>query len=173
MKNCISCHREIAQDVNFCPHCGAKQPEQQVQETQQVQEEVSTAYQETRNKPPVIIIVLAILTICGSIFTIGRAVLYEFFGSVTNDDGIMIRAGIYVFASIGTIAGAIMMLLKKMKGLYVYTVCQVIYIAAATFAAVAHNSKENLASVIFVFFVAPSILFLIFYWIKDVRKHLT
>ncbi|WP_298427528.1 hypothetical protein [uncultured Kordia sp.] len=166
MRNCISCYQQITDDVNFCPHCGAKQSQLHTQE------EVRATHQETENKPVVIIIVLAILTICGSIFTIGRAVLYELVGSMANDDGIMIRAGIYVFASIGTIAGAIMMLLKKMNGLYLYTVCQIIYIIAATFAAIAHNSKENLASVIFVFFVAPSILFLIFYWIKDVRKHL-
>lgn len=167
MKNCIACHQSIPDDAKFCPHCGAKQPEETSQET------ITTAMsQDTGNKPVVIIIVLAILTICGSIFTIGRALLYELVGSMTSDIGIQTRAVIYVVASVGTIAGAIMMLLKKLSGLYVYTIFQVIYIITTVFAAMAHDTKENLSSVILFFFAAPSILFLVLYWLQDVRKHL-
>lgn len=168
MKNCIACNQEIENEVNFCPNCGEKQPQQI-----DIQEEATSAmHQDVGNKPVVIIIVLAILTICGSLFTIGRAFLYEMVGSIASDEGIQIRAGIYVLASIGTIIGAVMMLLKKLTGLYVYTACQILYIITTVFAAMAHNTKDNLASVILFFFAAPSILFLILYWLKDVRKHL-
>ncbi|WP_298512843.1 zinc ribbon domain-containing protein [uncultured Kordia sp.] len=166
MKNCIACNQPIAAEVKFCPHCGAKQPSQ----TANIP---NTAEQEAQAKPPTIIIILAVLTICGSLFGIGRALLYDLFGSATNDDSIRIRAIIYVVTSVGTILGAVFMLLKQRKGLYIYTVFQVIYIATVIYAASAHSHKdENLSSAMLVFFVVPAILFLILYWLKDIRKHL-
>jgi hypothetical protein len=167
MKICIVCHREIDDDVNFCPHCGAKQPSKKVEPITAMTQEVGE-----QDKPVAVLIILGVLTICGSLFTIGRAGLYDIFGDIAGDDGIRLRATIYILTSIGTMAGAIMMLLKKRSGLHLYTVCQVLYILTAFYAASVHNVKENLSSVILFFFVAPAILFLVFYWLKDVRKHL-
>jgi len=165
MKNYIAYNEPIADDVKFCTQCGTKQPIPNIQDT---------IAQEAQAKPPTIIVVLAVLTICGSLFGIGRALLYELFGSATSNDGIRIRAAIYVIASVGTIIGAAFMFLKQRKGLYIYTVFQFLYIITATFSAFVYSTKdENLSSVILTFFLVPAILFLIQYWLKDVRKHLT
>jgi hypothetical protein len=174
MKLCIVCHREIDDDVNFCPHCGARQPANNIKPLPPRSQERPIYNEQVRSdgQPVTVLIILAILTICGSLFTIWRATLYDIFGSATQDFGIQVRSTIYILTSFGTITGAIMMLLRKINGLYLYTFCQVLYIVTAIIASTQYDVNESLASTVLFFFVAPAILFLVFYWMEDVRKHL-
>ena len=125
--------------------------------------------------PATLLIVLCIFTIIGSMFTIGRGVLYEFVATLAEHD--YVRGWIYAVTGIGTLVGAIMMLSRKLDGLYVYTVAQVIYIIAVAVAALSYEQFDEevvtaLSSFVAALFIIPSIIFLILYWIDPVRKYL-
>ena len=62
--------------------------------------------------PATLLIVLCIFTIIGSMFTIGRGVLYELFADLADND--YVRGWIYAATGIGTLVGAVMMLLRKL-----------------------------------------------------------
>ncbi|WP_420574287.1 hypothetical protein [Kordia sp.] len=172
MKNCINCNHPIEETSHFCPNCGANQG-------------VKVVYVQNNNtnnnNKPVYLIVLCTLTICGSLFTIARALLYEFFAAITEDDGIATRGIIYIISSCGTIIGAVLMLARKLLGLYIYSVFQVIYIVTLGAAIYFYNNRfslkptnglEEFSGVIFFYFGLPAIVFLVLYWLKDARKHL-
>ena len=166
MKNCIACNTDIEEDAHFCPDCGANQG-------------VKIVYVEKHNKP-VTLIVLCVLTICGSLFTVLRALIYEFFAAIADDEGIAMRGIIYILTSAGTITGAILMLGKRLAGLYVYTISQVIYIVTIFVAAFSYTDKfsltpsgsRDLSTIIIFYFGIPSIIFLVVYWLSDIRKDL-
>ncbi|MDA9563117.1 hypothetical protein N9R81_00415 [Flavobacteriales bacterium] len=75
-----------------------------------------------------------------------------------------------------------MMLQKKLNGLYTYSFFQLIYIITVIVASFSYNdlfdsygdsnSDTLLATGIAMFFLLPSILFLILYWTNIARKHL-
>ena len=118
---------------------------------------------------------MCVLTIIGSVFTIGRAYLYE---TVSMMDGHSnyIRGWIYAGSAVGTLVGAIMMIQKKLNGLYIYSAFQGIYIITVLVASFSYSDKGNsaslLASGIAMFFLLPSILFLILYWTNMIKKQL-
>lgn len=154
--------------AHFCPECGTNQG-------------VKVVYVD-RNDKPVGLIVLCVLTICGSLFTIGRAIIYELFAAITEDDGIATRAFIYILTSAGTIIGAVLMIARKLIGLYVYTASQVIYIITLVVGIYIHNSGTSfipnnglaqMSGIMIFYFGLPAIIFLVVYWLKDIRKYLT
>lgn len=154
--------------AHFCPNCGANQG-------------VQVVYVEKNNSQPVFLIILCTLTICGSLFTIARSFLYELFAAMTDDEGIATRGIIYILSSFGTIIGAVIMLTKKLIGLYIYTICQVVYIITLGIAIYSYNTGfslkptnglEHLSGVMIAYFEIPAIIFLVLYWLKDIRKHL-
>ena len=71
-----------------------------------------------------------------------------------------------------------MMLGKKLKGLYVYTVSQVIYLGTVLMALsyyideIGDVTGEAFAIVVAMFFIAPSVLILALYWTNISKQHL-
>lgn len=149
------------QEINFCPNCG---------EDQRI---INTKDNAT------FLIVLCVLTIIGSIFTIGRAYLYEMISMMDNNSNYL-RGWVYAASGIGTLVGAIMMIKRSLKGLYIYTASQVIYIITVIIASFSYgdefgshgNEATLLASAIAMFFLLPSVVFLVLYWLKMNKKHL-
>ena len=164
MINCKRCNQQMDEETNFCPTCGE---DQRVAQTNQQKSNAT------------FLIVLCVLTIIGSIFTIGRAYLYEMV-SMMGGSSNYIRGWIYAGTAIGTLVGAVMMIQKKLKGLYIYSAFQIIYLITVIIASFSYgddfgsHGKEAtlLASGIAMFFLLPSALFLILYWTKMVKKHL-
>jgi ABC-type transport system involved in multi-copper enzyme maturation permease subunit len=90
----------------------------------------------------------------------------------------MIRGSLYLLTSIGTIIGAVIMLNKKILGLYVYTVSQVIYLITIFFALSYYVREigdflgEEFAILVAMFFVVPSVAILAMYWTQLAKQHL-
>lgn len=169
MINCKRCNQEMADTTNYCPTCGEDQRDGAV-----TQQKSNSTF----------LLVLCILTIVGSLFTIGRAYIYELV-SMIDDSHFYYRGYIYMGTSVGTLVGAIMMLNKKLMGLYVYTIFQVIYIITVIVASgsygdafdgssIEHGSNpfDGLAVFIALVFLVPSIAFLVMYWTNMIKKHL-
>ena len=157
MKSCIACNAEIEEGFNFCKICGSNQ---------------NAPQNNVIKKDSALITVLCILTIIGSLFGILRGWLYELVSTVGHND--YFRGWIYIFANIGTLVGAILMLKRKKSGLNLYTVFQSIYILTVIYATIVYEVSdfEGLAIVLSMFFLIPSIVFLILYWKKMNTKHL-
>lgn len=149
MKSCIACNAEIEEGFNFCKICGSNQKAHQ---------------NDLIKNKGMFLTVLCVLTIIGSIFGIARGWLYELVSTVGNDD--YFRGWIYIFANIGTLAGAILMLKRKKTGLHLYTVFQSVYILTVIYATIIYEVSdfEGLAIVLSMFFLIPSIIFVILYW---------
>jgi drug/metabolite transporter superfamily protein YnfA len=159
----------MEEEINFCPRCGEDQRANNVN-----QQKSNASF----------LIALCVFTIIGSVFTIGRAYLYEMV-SMMGEGSNYFRGWIYAGSAIGTLVGAIMMLQRKLKGLYVYSAFQGIYIITVLVASFSYsdtfdsfdggngNEASLLASGIAMFFLLPSILFLILYWTNMIKKHLT
>jgi hypothetical protein len=166
MTNCKRCNGQMDEEINFCPVCGEDQRANNVN-----QHKSNASF----------LIVLCVLTIIGSVFTIGRAYLYEMV-SMMDGHSNYIRGWVYAGSAVGTLAGAIMMIQKKLNGLYIYSAFQVIYIITVLVASFSYsdvfgnidkgNAASLLASGIAMFFLLPSILFLILYWTNMIKKHL-
>lgn len=158
MVKCNKCSAALFEDSKFCPNCG--QDQREVSDMRQVSSTMLTT--------------LCILTIVGSMFTIGRALLYEIIASIGS--GGYYRGWIYTITSIGTISGAVLMLQRRFIGLKVYTVFQIIYILTVIFATLDHSSSSlNVGSLAFgiaMIFLIPSIFFLIIYWTKNILAFL-
>ena len=165
MTNCKRCNEPMHEETNFCPKCGEDQ-----RNPNTVNPQKSNA---------TFLMVLCVLTIIGSVFTIGRAYLYEMV-SMMDDSSNYVRGWVYAGSAVGTLVGAILMIQRKLTGLYVYTVSQIIYILAVIVASLSYGDEFGkfgdeatfLASAIAMFFLLPSILFLILYWTNMVKKHL-
>ena len=160
MTNCKRCNGQMDKESNFCPICGE---DQRANKINQFKSNAS------------FLIVLCVLTIIGSVFTIGRAYLYEMV-SMMDGHSNYIRGWIYAGSAVGTLVGAIMMIQKKLNGLYIYSAFQGIYIITVLVASFSYSDKGNsaslLASGIAMFFLLPSILFLILYWTNMIKKQL-
>ena len=157
MKKCIRCNQPIENVLNFCPTCGEDQRG----------ENTSNA---------TFLIVLCIFTIIGSVFTMGRAFFYEMI-SVLDESHTYIRGWVYFGSAIGTIVGAFMMIQKKMRGLYIYSIFQIIYILTVIIASFSYGSPGEVMGVLAIgmsmFFIVPSILFLVLYWTDIVKRNLS
>lgn len=166
MANCKRCNQEMDENINYCPTCGEDQ-----RANDGIEQKGNASF----------LIVLCVLTLIGSIFTIGRAYLYEMV-SMMGGNSNYIRGWIYAGSGIGTLVGAVMMLQRKLKGLHIYSLFQLIYIITVLVASSSYNKTFDkigggnadtlLASGIAMFFVLPSILFLVLYWTNMVKKHL-
>ena len=164
MTDCKRCNEQMDEEINFCPRCGEDQ-------------RINNGNQKNGNTS--FLIALCVLTIIGSAFTIARAYLYEMVSMMGNSSNYL-RGWIYAGSGIGTLVGAIMMIQRKLNGLYIYSVFQIIYIITVLIASFSYgdefgsHGKEAslLASGIAMFFLLPSILFLILYWTNMIKKYL-
>jgi len=162
MKYCINCGVSIDPTVQFCPHCGANQ----------------IAPGSNKRTSSAILNTLCVLTLIGSIFTILRAFVYLTIASGQSWDLMTLRGSLYLLTSIGTIIGAVIMLNKKLLGLHVYTVSQVIYLITVFFALsyyideIGNVLGEEWAILVAMFFVVPSVAILALYWTQMAKQHL-
>lgn len=169
MKDCIKCGNPLRDDATHCPAC----------DTNHISFfddfEPQPAHSTTFLK------VLCILTIIGAFLGLARSI----FAAV--DETSMFIAGfevvIYlsIVVAIGKLTGAIFMLLKKLKGLYIYTFAAILAIINQIYSAYissgyieslsGNNSAMDMISigVVIVFFLA----FLIMYWLPVNRRLLS
>ena len=161
MKLCIRCNSSLDDENNFCQNCGADQ-------------KISVT-NTTRNEPAYFLVALCILTILGSLFGIARGWLYEVFSELDTGSNYY-RGWIYVITNIGTLVGAIIMLNRKLLGLYIYTATQIGYILTVISASLSYDEvfkgSGEIALGISLLFLVPSIAFLVLYWLNLNRKHL-
>jgi hypothetical protein len=158
MKSCIACNAEIEEEFNFCKICGSNQ---NVQPNDLIKGNTT------------FLTILCILTIGGSLFGMARGWIYEIVSTVGNDG--YFRGWIYIITNIGTLVGAIIMLMRKKNGLHLYTVSQSIYILTVIYTTMVYESSSyfgGYAIAISTLFLVPSILFLILYWQNINTKHL-
>ncbi len=190
MKNCTACHQPIAQNVKFCPECGAKQEDEEVQEIKEVVEveehqPVENLHQgeETNVAPtgkkrfPVIYIILCLLSFVGPLHVIAITVFYLFFGTLFNSTTteITILTIIWSIVSIGSFIGTILLMRRLKKGLVLYTINQAIYIVVAIYLAIlafGNTKNQGLGEAIIVLLVVPAIAFLAVFWFSKLRKYL-
>jgi hypothetical protein len=162
MKLCIACNTPLVDQSNFCPNCGADQ-------------KISLA-NATVKEPATFLVALCVLTILGSVFGIARGFIYEVVSEL-DSGGNYYRGYIYILTNIGTLVGAIIMLRRRLSGLYIYTACQIIYILTVFGASLSYDDLFDgsgvIASGISALFLVPSIVFLILYWLNMNRKHLS
>jgi len=157
MENCIRCNTPLEAGTNFCPTCGTDQ-----------------RFTIGSKQSSTLLIVLSILTIIGSVFQLFRGMLYELVAAADNNSE-YIRGWIYSITAIVTIAGAVMMLMKHLKGLYVYTVGQAIYILTCFWATSVYMNDpdfggEGIVIAIASVFIVPAIIFLILFWTDDCKR---
>ena len=160
MKTCPNCNSDNSDANSFCGQCGRL--------FDQDPQPVFTSVRPKENSPNVTILILGILTIVGSIFTIWRGLYYEIFA----DEGYW-RGWVYAISSLGTLGGAILMIQRNYTGLIVYTAFQSIYILTVLIAILSYAGDWTgpLALAIGMLFLIPSTIFLVLYWAL-VAKHL-
>jgi len=138
-------------------------------------------YVQKSDNAPAILIILGVFTILGSL---ALMTYFLFFYSVassfssaasaitsTDVEFLPFMSYLYAPACVGTLIGAVMMITKKKKGLYVYSICQVIFILTY----IINNASYAFGGEFFVYtllLLVPSLLFLGLYWSKDIKKHL-
>lgn len=169
MKTCFSCGNMLSDEAAYCYLCNTPQ-------TQGFNE-----FEAPPKHDDIFLKVLCWLTVAGALLSFTRI-----FVALTDETTIFIpgfEVVIYlsIVVAIGKLTGAIFMLLKKMKGLYIYTVAAIFAIANQIYSAyissdyiessLGNNSTINMISVgfVIVFFLA----FLIMYWLPVNRRLLS
>lgn len=157
MEKCIRCNTPLESGTSFCPVCGADQ-----------------RFNPGANQSSVMLIILCILTLVGSVFQLFRGMLYELVAAADNNSE-YIRGWIYSITAIVTIIGAIMMLQKQLKGLYVYTAGQAIYLLTCFWATSVYledvtDSDRILVWIISSIFIIPAIIFMILFWMDECKR---
>ncbi len=169
MNYCSSCGNKLDKNAIFCSSCG----EEIVAAEADLFEDkprVNTVKKESND----FITILCILTLVGSALGVFRGLFYQ---AVAHDFGGNLgyhRGWMFAVANLGTIAGAIIMMNKSKVGLVLYTVFQVAYLALVVFTSFIYV-EEDLAAfsmLISMFFLIPSIAFLIMYWLPQNRDAL-
>lgn len=160
MSICINCNSLLEKNINVCPTCGT------------LRESKSIPVQKTNFT---LLNVLCVLTIIGSFFTIGRALLYEAIAHAADNEE-YIRGWIYGLSSVITIIGAVLMKRKEKSGLLTYTIGQSIYILTVIWATSIYSSAGDgfaeITLVISMIFLIPSLFFLGIYWSQSIRSQL-
>lgn len=149
---CKQCNELMDEKTNFCTNCGEGQKINDVRQTNNT-----------------VLIVLCTLTIIGSIFTIVRALFYEMASMLASDSNYY-RGWIYAISGIGTLVGAFMMMQRKLDGLYVYSVSQIIYLITVIIASLSYGSNNAISIIVAMFFFIPSAIFLLLFWTKNIKK---
>ncbi|MBC8754771.1 hypothetical protein H2O64_08820 [Kordia sp. YSTF-M3] len=186
MKNCTACNQQIALNVKFCPECGAKQEVQEIKEVVKVEEnqpvETIQQVEETNVVPtekkrfPILYTILCLLTFVGPLHIVLIGLFYLIFGSAAKNISMLIIGSLWSISAIGTAVGTILLMMKRKKGLLVYTINQVVYIGTAIYVAIqSFDSRkfEDIGEAILILLVIPSLIFLGIFWFSKFRKYLT
>lgn len=160
MDICINCNTALNPKDRFCQVCG------------------TSRYGYQSRQQEIILTVLCILTIIGSVLQIIRGLFYETV-SQAADNHEYFRGWIYALTAVVTLAGAIMMISKKLYGLYVYTAGQAVYLLTTLYATSVYTSDDQMGdmSAIAIFisslFIIPAVVMLILFWIPANRRSLS
>lgn len=169
MKNCIKCGNPLNDDATQCPACN----------TNQIsffdEFEPQPAHSATFMK------VLCILTIIGAFLGLASTVFTAAAGKALPIAGLEVVTYVGVAVAIGKLTGAIFMLLKKMKGLYIYTVAAIVAIVLQVYSAYLSSAyMESLpgsSGAIVMISTGVTLLillaFLIMYWLPVNRRVLS
>ena len=167
---CKNCGVEMPDAAIFCPACGYRQ----------VAEGTATAAPQT-GQTPAIVIVLCVFTILGSVGGIVRGLFYETIANIGSNTEYW-RGYAFALVNIGTLVGAIMMLMRKLNGYYIYVVFQVSYIALVLYTTFFYThmvtgtgdnvdtSLSTVAALIASMFLIPSVVLLVLF-VTLARKH--
>jgi hypothetical protein len=163
MKTCIKCGHAISENTEYCPSCGAGQQ--------------FTKLTPVR-KDDTFLKVLCILTITGASISLFSAALTM--GDIAIDNVFRILQILSVLVAIGKMTGAILMLQKRLNGLYIYTIAAIINIGLSawmTFGMVSIATTENLPEGLlilsFIFALAISAAFVVMYWLPINKNQLS
>ncbi len=171
MKTCYHCKQEIDERSEFCNFCGAAQYAQQPPPPTYQNPHYGGHGQQPRRVGS-FLMTICIITIVGSALTFFRGMFYQAVSDLAHNSD-YIRGILYAITSIGTGVAAGLMLNRKMVGLYIYTVCQVIYLFAVVWAITVYGNSSGFNIVIGALFFLPSLAFLIMYWTKAARDEMT
>ncbi|MGQ2985168.1 hypothetical protein [Flavobacterium sp.] len=164
MRTCIRCGHAISEHTINCPSCGASQG---------ITKRPPQAYDDTFLK------VLCILTIVGaSLALLSGAMTWGNISGMTAAHRTFQMLGI--LAAIGKLTGAILMLQKRLTGLYIYTAASVgnmlLTLAMAFgFDVIPKDDKvpQLFITISVVMGIAISLAFLIMYWLNVNRRSLS
>ncbi len=156
MSNSLEPQKDTSNDIKFKPLEGSEQ-----------QKEVVFV---ERRGAPTILTILVIFTIIGSLFSMGKSLLYDTVLSYFGAGDFLYY--VYVATCVGTMIGAIMMLSKKKMGLYIYSACQALFILLFILSRIPSETDDYSTSWTLLV-VLPAAIFLFLYWSKDIRDYLT
>ena len=179
MKFCTHCGQEVSEDHSFCQHCGTAISASEKTTAQTPSESGTPEVTAPKKGISDFLRFLCVLTIIGSVLGIFRGLIYEMITAAGDWNDSYTRGFLYVITNFGTLTGAILMLLRQKKGLYIYTGSQIGYILVVIFASFVYKSEdyfegaETFAMSLALFFLIPSVLFLGMYWLKVNVSQLT
>lgn len=110
---------------------------------------------------------LAVLSIIGSL-QFGSGILSIF----SRLSYMTILDFVFIFSSLGTLLGAILMFFRKKKGLYIYSLFQLAHIISLLSGLFYYFDLFTLLLSFFTV-IFPAALFLLLYWSKQIRENLT
>ena len=119
------------------------------------------------------LVTISVLTIIGSIFGILRGLFYEAVADFADSSHSYWRGWAYALLNLGTLVGAIVMLQRSVAGLYVYTICQVLYLVLIAYTTVIYSSDGGIFALLLgATFFLPSLVFLVLYLLPGTRRAL-
>lgn len=169
MKQCNQCGNMLANDATYCYACNTPQ-------TEGFEDlELKPQYNDTFLK------VLCGLTIAGCVISILSSTFSLISGSAFPIEGIGILTGISFLVAIAKLTGAILMLKKKLLGLYIYSAAAVVGMIVQCYAvSLTRDYAESMAQgsgIVVVVSTALGVLivitFLILYWMPTNRRLLS
>lgn len=164
MKPCIRCGNLIADDANYCNACNSEQ---------------ILRFEEFEVKPKpnsTFLIVLCVLTILGCLFTLA---MLPFSNQAAVQLGmeypvyLLVASGIMV---VGKLAGAIMMLFRKINSLYIYTATAVGSIFVSIYSSFIIDYPEVSRTLTYISMgigLMFAAVFIVLYWLPVNRKVLS
>lgn len=161
MKPCINCSNMLTDDAQYCYACNTEQKK---------------GFDEFEIKPKqnsVFLIVLCILTILGCIITL---ISILFTNKAAAQLGIDYPSYFFAVSGLltaGKLAGAVMMLLKKLKGLYIYTASSVVSMVFSVYSSFTIEYPEVSRTFSYIGLglgIMFTILFIVLYWLPVNRK---
>ena len=171
MKNCVKCQKEIGFQDAFCPHCGSNQLRDEIMDRlDRVESNINNT---VKSENTGLLVTLGVLSIVGSIFGMSRGLLYEAIAGLADSGSSYTKGYIYVFANLGSMIGVILMLSRKIVGLYAYTLAQIVYVVTVMISSMSYEEGRTLAVAVSSFFMIPSVVFVFLFWSKGVKDKLS
>lgn len=173
MAKCDYCNKQIPKAAKFCNYCGEEQIDSLLGEDIIEDKKVVRKVPETKNN---FIMVLAILTIIGSVFGLFRGMFYQAISEDFGNSGFS-RGWIYAILNIGTLVAAILLINRSKMGLYMYTFFQVLYLCFVVYVTFIYSQQtgdigDAFVMLIALFFIIPSLAVLVMYWLPQNVKNL-